>query len=67
MPPSPPRKTTGLGRIMQLACRHHWIRARLRDGSYGLRCQFCMREYPHTWDELIRSGVSAQAHRDWVA
>ncbi len=46
----------GLGRrLLELACRHQWIRARGLDGSYGLRCQHCMKPYHRTWNQLLSS------------
>ena len=46
----------GLGRrLLELACRHQWIRARGLDGSYGLRCQHCMKPYHRTWNQLLNS------------
>lgn len=42
-------------RLLELACRHQWIRARGLDGSYGLRCQHCMKPYHRTWNQLLSS------------
>jgi hypothetical protein len=41
------------GRMAQLTCSHQYIRARFDDGSYGLRCMHCLKQYAHTWDEVV--------------
>lgn len=39
----------------QWTCKHHWVRARWEDGSYGMRCAQCMKPYSHTWNELVEA------------
>jgi hypothetical protein len=39
--------------VGSLTCSHHWVRARWEDGSYGLRCQYCFKRHPQTWDQLL--------------
>lgn len=41
----------------QLWCGHHWVRTRWDDGSYGLRCEHCLKPYPHTWNDLLQQPV----------
>ncbi len=54
--PLPQMHPRGLGRrLLELTCRHQWIRARGLDGSYGLRCQHCMKPYHRTWNQLLNS------------
>jgi hypothetical protein len=43
----------------QLACHHHWVRARWEDGSYGFRCAQCMKPYPRTWNDIVAGGAGA--------
>ena len=39
--------------VGSLTCSHHWVRARWEDGSYGLRCQYCFKRHPQTWDQVL--------------
>ncbi|MGH9505878.1 MAG: hypothetical protein ACRD13_03050 [Terriglobales bacterium] len=39
--------------VGSLTCSHHWVRARWEDGSYGLRCQYCLKRHPQTWDQIL--------------
>jgi hypothetical protein len=51
-------------RLAQLTCSHKWVRARFDDGSYGLRCQLCMKHYRHTWDGLMAQPVPKPVVRE---
>jgi hypothetical protein len=50
-----------VGWFLQVTCTHKWIRARWPDGSYGLRCQLCMKAYRGTWNSLIAQRLSNSA------
>lgn len=50
-----------LNGLQRLTCHHQWVRARWRDGSYGLRCASCMKAYPHTWDEILATPAPGTA------
>lgn len=41
----------------QAFCGHHWVRARWDDGSYGMRCQYCLKPYAYTWNDVITQVV----------
>lgn len=43
-------------------CSHHWVRTRWDDGSYGLRCEHCLKPYPVTWNDVLQQPVP-QFHR----
>ncbi|MGH9487185.1 MAG: hypothetical protein ACRD04_06290 [Terriglobales bacterium] len=44
----------------QHTCKHHWVRARWENGTYGLRCARCMAAYVRTWEDVIgtRAGTA---------
>lgn len=48
-----------MGVWQDLTCPHHWVRARRADGSYGYRCMDCCKDYPRTWNDLLRQSVPA--------
>lgn len=60
-----------LSHVAQWSCSHKWVRARWQDGSYGLRCQNCMKRYPRTWDQIIGQqpqvlADSGSPDRPWI-
>lgn len=44
-----------------LTCSHHWVRARWEDGSYGLRCEYCFKRHPQTWNQILAQPASPPA------
>ncbi len=43
--------------LAQRSCTHHWVRARWDDGTYGLRCQHCMKRHGQTWNQIMDQSV----------
>lgn len=46
--------------VGSLTCSHHWVRARWEDGSYGLRCQYCLKRHPQTWEQILAQPAKPQ-------
>lgn len=43
-------------------CGHHFVRTRWDDGSYGLRCEFCLKPYPVTWNDVLQQSLPQFRH-----